>query len=127
MDSLYASGGWGGPHKLFLSFFFLLSGQVMVLVTSGFVHGMSPMGGAAVDSVVFATRTHIHTPSMHGRTQERPQGRRQGTGSGMSDTPIASWQLGYEVRAEWAFLTCKGELRWLPNGWGGCGTCRGRG
>merc|ERR1712110_137945 len=40
----------GGPPKLFLSSssfflsFFLLSGQVMVLVTSGFVHGMSPRG-----------------------------------------------------------------------------------
>ena len=49
MESLCANGGWGGPPKLFLSSsfflsFFFLSGQVMVLVSSGFVHGMSPMG-----------------------------------------------------------------------------------
>ena len=44
----------GGPPKLFLSSFFLLSfflsGQVMVLVSSGFVHGMSPRGGPALGS-----------------------------------------------------------------------------
>ena len=37
IESLCANGGWGGPPKLFLSFFFLssffLSGQVMVLVS----------------------------------------------------------------------------------------------
>ena len=47
-------GGVGLTNYFFLcSFFFLLlSGQEMVLVTSGFVHGMSPMGGPAVGSVV---------------------------------------------------------------------------
>ena len=76
IESLCANGGWGGPPKLFLSFFlsfFLLSGQVMVLVSSGFVHGMSPRGGPALGSgglggglgglggVCAGTRTHTHT------------------------------------------------------------------
>ena len=50
MVSLRASGGWGGRYNWFLSFFLLLSGQVMVLVSSGFVHGMSPRGGPALGS-----------------------------------------------------------------------------
>ena len=36
--------------SFFLSFFFLLSGQLMVLASSGFVHGMSPKGGPALGS-----------------------------------------------------------------------------
>ena len=44
-------GGVGLPNYFFLLLsFFLLSGQVMVLVSSGFVHGMSPRGGPALGS-----------------------------------------------------------------------------
>ena len=42
-------GGVGLPNYFFLLSFFL-SGQVMVLVSSGFVHGMSPRGGPALGS-----------------------------------------------------------------------------
>ena len=48
MVSLRASGRWGGRYKpvsFFLFFFLLLSGQVMVLVTSGLSSWDVPRGG----------------------------------------------------------------------------------
>ena len=53
MVSLRASGGWGGRYNWFLSssfFLLLLSGQVMVWVTSGICSWDVPRGGPHLGS-----------------------------------------------------------------------------
>ena len=133
----------GGPPKLFLSssfflsFFFLLSGQVMVLVSSGFVHGMSPRGGPALGSGglggglgglggglgglsgFFGGEHTQHTSRALVRTEAQTQGwwwQQDWGGRDLSETK----QLGYEVRAEWAVLTCVVGSLCPPSWWGGC-------